>query len=195
MAFLHGQEVARLLERVDQEDINILKGWLQTVAAWNGRVYTAGNGGSAANASHLAAHLNECGIAATCLSDNLVRFSALANDINYEQVFAIQLEGLPLGQNDSVVVLSCSGNSPNVLRLLEFAKEANVANRIGLLGFGGGKAQDFCNLSIRLDSLDYGAIEDCHSAIIHAIRKVLLTDGHSPAPPISTNVISIKRGY
>ena len=178
MAFSHGQEVARLLEQVDQKDINVIKRWLGIVAAWSGCVYTAGNGGSAANASHLAAHLNECGIKAICLSDNLVRFSAIANDINYEQAFALQLKGLPLGRNDSVVVLSCSGDSPNVLRLLEFAQKANVTIRIGLLGFSGGQALHLCDLSIVLDSRDYGAIEDCHSAIIHAIRKALLTNGH-----------------
>lgn len=174
MSFSHGQEVAKLLQQIEQQAISVIAKYLELTATQGGCVYTAGNGGSAANASHLAAHLNERGIPAICLSDNVIRFSALANDVHYEQALAKQLEELKVGGQDAVVVFSCSGASPNILRLLEFAQRQGIHTRIGLLGFNGGMALELCLLHIALDSQDYGAIEDCHSAIIHALRKALL---------------------
>ena len=107
-------------------------------------VFVAGNGGSAATASHWVNDLckatrcaNRPLIRATCLSDNTSWLTALANDEGYERVFAAQLESLGR-RGDVLALISASGNSPNLIAAVDAAKELGI-DTVGMLGFDGGR--------------------------------------------------------
>ncbi len=138
-------------------------------------VYTAGNGGSSNNASHMAAHLCDVGIRATCLTDNSGLSSARAND----HTFAAALwNSIPyLTQSDTIIAFSCSGTSTNIANLLLQAKRAIGAFTIGIFGCPSIYQDDldFLDIHMALNSQNYGAIEDAHSVVVHLIKDLLMT--------------------
>jgi len=141
----------------------------------NGKqVLTLGNGGSASTASHMSADLGKNTIQANMrrfrvlsLNDNVSLLTALANDAGYENVFSEQIKNL-IRPGDLLIVLSASGNSPNVLEAVRCA-QARSAQVAGLLGFGGGEAARIVDLSIVVDSSHYGIVEDVHLIINHIL--------------------------
>ena len=136
-------------------------------------MYIAGNGGSAANASHAATHLRECGIKAICLNDSASHVTAIGNDFGYEHIFTKSIAAEHLHKDDLVIVFSCSGRSPNILNLLKLARGCGAASA-GILGFNGGTAIEFCDTVLRFNSDNYGALEDAHSAVIHVVKETLI---------------------
>lgn len=171
-------ELGKLLGRVDAAAIDRLAGLL--FEAWRDRrrVFVFGNGGSAATASHWVADLVKTAaveghrrLQAMCLSDNAGLLTAIGNDISYDEVFRYALASH--GQRgDLAVGISCSGNSPNVLRACEWARE-NGLTIIGLTGFGGGKLRDLSDLHINVPSDNFGIVEDLHLAVGHIVAQVL----------------------
>lgn len=141
----------------------------------NGKqVLTLGNGGSGSTASHMTADLAKNTIQANMrrfrvlsLNDNLSLLTALANDTGYDNVFSEQIKNL-IQPGDLLVVLSASGNSPNVLEAIRCA-QARSAEVAGLLGFGGGEAARVVDLPIVVASSDYGIVEDVHLIINHIL--------------------------
>jgi D-sedoheptulose 7-phosphate isomerase len=101
------------------------------------------------------------------LADNASIITALANDLSYEMVFAEQLVNV-ICAGDVLIVISASGNSPNVLNAIHYARRRSVET-IGLLGFDGGQAADLVDIPIVVRSSDYGIIEDVHLAINHML--------------------------
>ena len=136
-------------------------------------VWVIGNGGSQANASHLVLHLQEHGIRAHDLLAESARITALSNDFDYSQVASRTIRALG-NSGDILVVISGSGDSPNVVLALVEARRLGM-HTCGLLGFSGGQALDLCLHVVVVTSEDYGCIEDAHSALIHAIHNHLLT--------------------
>lgn len=148
----------------------------------NGRIYVCGNGGSAAAATHLVAHLKK-GAApkgerlfeATCLTDNIPVLTAWSNDTSYMDAFKNQLTGI-VGENDLVIAISGSGNSENVLNAIAYAKEKG-AKTVGLTGnykgMGGGKLAELAEFSIVVPTESMERIEDMHTIIIHAVKDIL----------------------
>jgi D-sedoheptulose 7-phosphate isomerase len=138
------------------------------------QVLTLGNGGSASTASHMAADLGKNTIEANMrrfriisLNDNMSLLTALANDAGYENVFSEQLKNL-VRAGDLLIVISASGNSPNVLSAIHCAQERS-AQVVGLLGFGGGEAARLVDLPIVVPSSHYGVVEDAHLVINHVL--------------------------
>jgi D-sedoheptulose 7-phosphate isomerase len=142
------------------------------------QVFIAGNGGSAATASHMANDFTKGvtqergrGLRAISLSDNISLITAIANDKGYNEVFADQL--LALGQpGDVLIVISGSGNSANVVRVVEVAQEMQIRT-VALLGMGGGRVADMADVSVVVPSDDYGPIEDVHMVFDHLITTYL----------------------
>lgn len=143
-------------------------------------IYVAGNGGSAATASHW---VNDLGKAARIpgsppmrvmsLSDNVSWLTALANDEGYERVFAGQLENFA-SRGDVLIVLSASGNSPNLIQAVEIARSRGVTT-IGFLGFDGGALKtmvDEC-LWFPTEKGAYGIVESAHGVICHILTSCL----------------------
>jgi D-sedoheptulose 7-phosphate isomerase len=144
-------------------------------------VFIAGNGGSAGTASHMMADFQkttlgkEIGISkrikAIALSDNVALITAWGNDFGYDLIFAEQLRALA-EPGDLLLVISASGNSPNIVAALEVANQMSVKT-IGLLGFQGGIAKALCTASVVVESSNYGVIEDAHSVFMHMITADL----------------------
>jgi len=141
-------------------------------------VFVFGNGGSAAAASHFACDIGKGTVQegkprfkVVTLHD-ITTFSAYANDYGYETVFAEPLRSLAR-PGDVAVGISASGNSENVLRAMEAARELGLAT-VGITGYQGGKLKDLVDLCIVVPSEDMQYIEDAHLAIIHAVFRALL---------------------
>ena len=138
------------------------------------QVFTLGNGGSSSTSSHMAADLAKNTIGAhmkrfrvTSLADNGSIMTALANDLDYESVFSEQLVNV-ICPGDVLIAISGSGNSPNVLKAIRYAR-LQSAEIVGLLGFDGGEAASLVDIPIIVHSKDYGVIEDVHLAINHML--------------------------
>lgn len=143
----------------------------------SGTVLTCGNGGSAAEALHLAEELigrfeaERPPLRAICLNADPTALTCIGNDYGYEQIFARQCQALA-GENDALVVFSTSGKSPNIVTALQTARNAG-ARTIGLLGGDGGDAAQFCDLALIAPGEDSAAIQECHQIALHAICNCL----------------------
>lgn len=141
------------------------------------RVYFCGNGGSAADAQHLAAEFSgrfykdRLALPAEALHCNTSYLTAVANDYGYEHVYARLIEGI--GQpGDILVGLSTSGNSVNILEALMKARRKGMTT-IGLTGEDGGKMREECNFLVNVPSKDTPRIQECHIMIGHIICELV----------------------
>lgn len=164
----------------DYEQIgNIQKAVKCIVDAFNGgkKLLIAGNGGSAADAQHFAAELagrfavERKGLPAVALTTNLSSITAIGNDFGYDQIFVRQLEGLGK-PGDVFFGISTSGNSNNLIEAMIWAKGNGLIN-IGLLGRGGGKMKDHCDLSIVVPSQNTQNIQEAHIMTVHIICAII----------------------
>jgi D-sedoheptulose 7-phosphate isomerase len=144
------------------------------------RVFLIGNGGSASNASHFAQDLAkgsapgldaERRLRAVALTDNASFLTALANDVGYERVFEQQLRTLA-ERGDLLIAISGSGNSPNVLRAVEWAREAGLET-LGVTGFDGGKLRALAHSGVHIECSDMGICETLHAALFHCAMNDL----------------------
>jgi len=142
-------------------------------------VYLCGNGGSAALASHFACDLGKgtayCNggkrLRVLSLTDNLPILTAWANDSSYEDVFSEQLRSF-VQPGDVALAISGSGNSKNVLNVLQVAREAG-ATTVGISGFQGGEMKSLCDICVIVPSNNMQIIEDLHLAIAHSIFRIV----------------------
>jgi D-sedoheptulose 7-phosphate isomerase len=140
-----------------------------------GKILTCGNGGSGADALHLAEELvgrysrNRRSLPAICLNADPTLLTCIGNDFGFDQVFARQVEGLG-GKNDLLMCFTTSGNSTNILRALAAAKEMGVTT-VALLGKGGGQAKGVADLEWIVSSSDTARIQEAHTLILHALLE------------------------
>lgn len=163
--------------------IRQIVGTLITVRENQGTVYVAGNGGSAANALHLAGHLGDVGINAVCHVANPVALTAAANDHGYEDSLSRQIQWAGTNaKHNAAIAISCSGQSANIQRWLTsvWKLTGNLTElserHIGLFGEATtdkAHCSNLCGISLHVDSPDPAVVEDVHSAVIHAITKML----------------------
>ena len=138
-----------------------------------GAVLTCGNGGSAAEALHLAEELtgryrtNRPALRAVCLAADPTALTCIANDFGFDHVFARQVEAIGRS-GDLLVVFSTSGKSPNLLRALHVARDRGVAT-LGLLGGEGGPAMPLCDHAIVVHGVDGAAVQEAHQMIMHIL--------------------------
>ncbi len=140
------------------------------------QVFLFGNGGSAATASHFACDLAKIAavprkppLRAISLTDNVAMMTAIANDISYDDIFVEQMSVL-WNRGDLAIGISASGNSPNVLKAIEYAKK-HGGRSIGFSGFGGGKLAKIADLNITFSVHNYGVVEDMHLVLTHLISQ------------------------
>ncbi len=150
------------------------------LVAWRERrqVFIIGNGGSAATASHMMNDLNKyCSVPgrhrfrAIALTDNMPLLTAVGNDNDYSEVFVEPLKSL-LQAGDTLIAISASGNSPNVVRAVEYA-HAHGAQVIGFCGQPGGKLAQTADLRVIIPSPRIGQQEDGHLILNHALAFAL----------------------
>jgi D-sedoheptulose 7-phosphate isomerase len=142
----------------------------------NKQVFVVGNGGSAATASHMACDLGKNTISPNrqrfrvlSLSDNVALMSALGNDLGYDHIFSEQLKNL-IQPGDVLISITGSGNSPNILRAMAYARE-RAATNIALLGFDGGAALKLADEYVLVPVHDYGVVEDLHMVLNHILTE------------------------
>ncbi len=148
------------------------------VTARGGTVWVAGNGGSAAIADHTVCDCSKGThvdgyppFRTVSLASNVPMLTALANDISYDAVFSEQLKYY-LTERDAVLLVSSSGNSPNVVRACEYANEKGVPT-IAFVGFRGGRLAELARHVVHIEVENYGIVEDTHQSLIHALTQYM----------------------
>ncbi|MBI3784249.1 MAG: SIS domain-containing protein [Deltaproteobacteria bacterium] len=163
-----------VFERIAEDQVAALIEILATARRDRRHVFTCGNGGSAATASHFASGLGKDGsfgrdhkFRVISLTDNIAWITSLANDTDYSQVFVEQLKNFAQ-PGDVLVAFSASGNSPNVVRAIEWANEQNLRT-VGITGRPGGRLSTLASQPIIVDSEHMGHIEEAHFLIQHLV--------------------------
>lgn len=147
------------------------------------QIFVFGNGGSAANASHMITDLGKGASDVTyrrfrchSLNDNNNWLTAIGNDYCYDDIFLRQLQNYARS-GDMVMVMSVSGNSPNLVKAVEWCRE-NKIYTVALLGRNKGKLADIADQVIAVDSAHYGRVEDCHMHICHMVCYAFMEIEH-----------------
>ncbi len=147
-------------------------------------IFTMGNGGSAATASHFAADINkgccldlEKKFKMICVNDNMSTLLALANDVSYDSIFVEPLKNF-FRPGDLVIGISGSGNSKNVLDAVAYARE-HGGQTIGLTGFSGGKLASLVDIAFIARVDDMQKVEDLHVIIIHMVMQAVYSELHA----------------
>jgi len=142
------------------------------------KIITCGNGGSASTASHYITDWNKMINLATgkkfrgiSLCDNIGLITAYGNDISYDEVFAGQLKAI-MDEGDLLVAVSGSGNSPNVVKAVEYANSIG-ADTLAVVGYDGGKVKELSKAAVWVESFDMQLCEDVHLMFGHMVMKTL----------------------
>ena len=177
---------ARLNKLFDSIDIDMFESIINSMitAFKNGNtLYVCGNGGSAATASHIQAdfqffvrYFTNFRPKVVALTDNVPLMTAISNDHSYDDVFVEQMKGM-FNDGDLLLAISASGNSPNVVKAVEYAKELG-GKSIAFCGFTGGKLKEISDMPLYTPNAnkDYGPIEDLHMILDHVLVNYLSTD-------------------
>lgn len=175
--------LAHLGKTLASLDIDAIAAFIEIILAAReaeSTVFFLGNGGSAATSSHFA---NDIAVGtrstgklfrALSLTDNVAVMTAIANDYSYDDIFVLQLR-YQLRPGDVVVGISASGNSPNVVKAIEFANTEG-AHTVGLTGFDGGRLRQIVKTSLHVPTGkgEYGPVEDAHMVLDHLVGGFLM---------------------
>ena len=141
-------------------------------------IFLIGNGGSAANAHHIAGDFTKTfailgkNLRITCLSDNECYVTAAANDYGYAEIYEILVENR-ISSDDLIILFSGSGNSMNLVKVAQKAKKSNI-KVAAILGFNGGALKNIVDIPIHTEIYDMEIAEDCQMAIFHFIKQKLV---------------------
>lgn len=164
------------LDQVDTNTIDEIVDILLRCREEGGTMYIFGNGGSAANASHIAGDFMK-GISygmdkrfkTHCLNDNVAGTTAITNDLSYDEIFIEQLKTY-LSPGDVVIGISGSGNSENIIKAVQWARN-NGGKTIGLTGYKGGRLIKVAEITLLIPVKDMEITEDAHTIVFHAIKQ------------------------
>lgn len=188
----YAEETARAASSIEPASLDRAAAILLQAYTSGARVFSCGNGGSAAIANHLQCDYVKGVRTATDLAPRVMSLSAsvelitaIANDMAYEDVFVYQLQSQS-GPGDVLFAVSSSGRSANIVRALTWAREHDLRT-IALTGFDGGEARTVAEVSIHVDGTNYGVVEDLHQAIMHALAQYI-RQSRMTADAISSSV-------
>ena len=179
-------ELLKAIETVDLDRVNQAIAVLQQARDADRRIFVCGNGGSASTASHFTCDMVKGAsfgrskrFRIMALTDSLPTLTAYSNDVSYECVFVEQLKNFAEA-GDVLIAISGSGNSPNVLRAVEYANSAGCTT-IALSGRNGGKLGPLAQINIQASNPHMGRIEDVHMMVAHMISYYFMD--HETAQP------------
>jgi len=195
------QYVASVHEAIASLDLDRVQqaiDWFKEARTEGRSIFVCGNGGSAATASHFATEMlkgasynRAARFRIIALNDSIPTITAYSNDVSYDCVFVEQLKNFAQ-PGDVLVAISGSGNSPNVLRAVEYANSAGLKT-IGLTGRDGGQLGRLAQLEINVADPHMGRIEDGHMIIAHMLCYYFMDleqpDAASPVQPAGTSTI------
>jgi phosphoheptose isomerase len=174
----YARELARAASSVESASLDQAASILLDAYTRGARVFSCGNGGSAAIANHMQCDQvkgirtgTDLAPRFVSLSANVEVLTAIANDLAFEDVFAYQLQSQS-EPGDVLIAVSSSGRSPNIVRALTLAHDKGLRT-IALTGFSGGGARKIADVAIHVDSTNYGIIEDLHQTITHVLAQYL----------------------
>ncbi len=167
-------ELLKTIQGIDLAQVDSAIEWFKETRANGRHIFVCGNGGSASTASHFmcdivkgASFKRDSRFKIMALTDSLATITAYSNDVNYECVFEEQLKNFAQ-PGDLVMAISGSGNSPNVIRAVEYANSAGCKT-LALTGRDGGKLGALAQKNIRVPVPHMGRIEDAHMIVCHMI--------------------------
>jgi D-sedoheptulose 7-phosphate isomerase len=171
---LYREQLRKTLDALPVDRIATAIEWFDEARANRRHIFVCGNGGSAATASHFvcdvvkgASYQREARFRMMALNDSVSTMTAYSNDVNYECVFTEQLKNFA-EPGDILLVISGSGNSPNVVKAVEYANSVGCKT-IALTGRDGGKLAHIAQLNVQVTEPHMGRIEDAHMIICHMI--------------------------
>ena len=177
------EQIINALNGIDLAVVQQVVDTLRVAREGGSSIFTCGNGGSAATASHFATDLGKGAsfgkpnrFKVIALSDSVSTITAYANDVSYEVVFAEQLIN-HAKPNDVLMCISGSGNSPNMLRAVEAARTAGLTT-IAMTGFQGGALGPMVDLHVNVPDDHMGRIEDAHMSLCHMIAFSFIDQHH-----------------
>lgn len=172
------QRFAQALISFDKTPMQDVLDVFDRVTAAGGTIWVAGNGGSAAIADHTVCDCSKgtyveghAPLRTISLASNVPMLTALGNDISYDAVFSEQLKYY-LTDKDALLVVSSSGNSPNVVNACDYANAKGVPT-IAFVGFKGGKLKEIAQHVVHIEVDNYGIVEDTHQSLIHCLTQYL----------------------
>lgn len=172
----------RVVEKIDYRIIDRVVFELDRIEKNKNRVFVIGNGGSSATASHM---VNDLGVGLkrrgilnldiNSLSDNIPTITAISNDIGYSDIYSQQLNEIAM-KGDLLIAISCSGDSENIIKAVEYAKNIEMVV-VGLTGFDGGKLRALSDISYHVETKkgEYGLVEDMHMIFDHLIYSYYIS--------------------
>ena len=173
---LYKKELIQKIQEIDGEVLCDIVNAFEMVHKKKSRIFVIGNGGSAATAAHM---VNDFGVGLrskgllnlniSSLVDNIPTVTAVSNDVSYDDIFTMQLDGL-IGSDDILIAISCSGNSKNIINAVRYAKKTG-STVISLTGFDGGELRCLSDIQFHVDTEDgkYGLVEDIHMIFDHIL--------------------------
>ncbi len=176
------EELLNTIALIDMKAVDLAIEWFREARDSGRRIFICGNGGSASTASHFVCDINKGAsysrsqrFKMMALTDNLATITAYSNDISYECAFAEQLKNFA-EPGDIVMAISGSGNSPNVVRAIEYANSIGCRT-IALTGRDGGRLGPLANVNIQIPVQHMGRIEDAHMIVCHIIGYYFMETG------------------
>jgi D-sedoheptulose 7-phosphate isomerase len=168
------------LEALDLQSVAAMEDAFAQAHQSGNRIFTMGNGGSGASASHAAGDFIKGAsygldqrFKMICLNDNLPSMMAIANDIGWDDIFVEPLKNY-VEPGDVVIGISGSGNSRNVLKAIAYAQSIGAVT-IGMTGFSGGKLKSMVDISVHSPADDMEVAEDVHMAVFNMVKKGMMS--------------------
>ena len=176
----HSIQAKEAFAQASADDILLLADWIQQSLEQGGKLLIFGNGGSAADAQHMAAEyvnrflINRRPLAALALSTDTSVLTSIANDFSYDQIFAKQVQALGKPE-DLALGISTSGNSPNVVKAIEAAREIGMktAALTGGISRPGGVLAGLCDLVLNVPSDATPHIQEAHLWVEHLLCEIV----------------------
>lgn len=181
----YAERLGAALRSVDTQALHAAQAILRDAHSRDAMIFACGNGGSAAISNHLVCDHSR-GVSCHTglrprihsLSATVEVLTAIANDLEYAQVFAEQLR-LLARPGDVLITISSSGDSENVVRAIAHAK-ANGVTSISMTGFGGGRTAAMADVNLHVQADNYGVIEDAHQALMHILAQFVRQQNMPP---------------
>ena len=191
----YGNHLSEALNSIDEDLVCALKEEIRKRFDSPHNIYLVGNGGSAANANHIVgdysktfAMLGKC-LNINCLADNSCYITAVSNDLDYSEVFELQINAR-VRKDDLIIFLSGSGNSMNLVKTARLAKSKKIKTA-AILGFSGGALKELVDIPIHAMINDMEIAEDSQISTFHFIKQKLYIeffDNNNPTPKYNKRV-------
>ena len=175
-------KLSKALEKVDQEQIDNLFNKVESIIGTNSNIFLLGNGGSQANAHHIAGDFMKTFSMAglklkiSCLADNVCHLTAASNDVSFDESYSMLVNNI-IDKEDFIIYLSGSGNSLNLVKCARKANSKGIVQS-AITGFSGGALNEIVDLPIHVGSYDMEISEDIQLSIFHYIKQRLIDKYH-----------------